>query len=547
MTSEARSPRALMAAVAAVIAAQVVLVFKAPINWDEYLHFSQIVDLAEGRLQWGLQTLHARLLAWVLWVPGDAIAQIQAARLAALACSAATTGFVVLLAARFVDRWSAWLAGLAYIAGGYVFAHAFAVRPDPFATAALMGALCLLAIGRLSALRMAAAGILIGLAGAMTIKSVFFAPCFAGVALMRAMEAPDGPWRRLAIVAIAPLVAGLVFAATVTAHGADASGGENGAAGLSRRAAAFLADAPLLHARYAAIQFLLTPLVTFGVVATAMVWRRLSPAERFTVVGLLAPLATLLFYRNTFPYYFAFLYAPVCVAIAPSLALIGGRLWRAAAPLAAIAGAVVLLLAQKPIVLDGQRMLLGEINRLFGEEVAYLSHVPFAPRHERILPHFLSGPGLARYLEPSDPAIARRIEAGEVGFVLADSPALKAALIGDAAASPLPLRDVEALSSRFISHDGMIWIYGRVVCPAEAPVALDIARAGPFAADGGALEIDGARIEDGASVVLERGAHLARAFGPRCVALWALPEPPGPPGPSFRRAPVVGFFGAAGR
>ncbi|MEL6793409.1 MAG: hypothetical protein AAFP78_08140, partial [Pseudomonadota bacterium] len=417
---EETQTRLLMIAVAAVVGAQVVLVFAKPINWDEFLHFSQVADLAEGRLHWRLQTLHARVFAYALAAPGDAIDQIRAARLGALAFSVATTAMVILLASRFADRRIAWLCGLAYIAGGYVFVHAFALRPDPAATAALMAALCLMAFGRLSAPRLVAAGVLIGLAGALTIKSVFFLPCFAGIAWMRAAETPDDRWPRLALIAIVPVVAMAAFAALIAWHGADATGGEGKTDGLARRIGAFVLEAPLQNVRYGLIQLVLTPLATVGVIASLAFLRRLDGSERVAVIGLLAPLATLLFFRNTFPYYFVFLYAPLCVAIAPGLAQLRGRIARAATIPAAVFGAVVLASAQTPSILSEQRALLNEVNRLFPETAGYVAHVPFAPRHGRVLPHFLSGPGLERYAARGAAVIAERVEAGDAAFALAD-------------------------------------------------------------------------------------------------------------------------------
>ena len=205
----------LFGVVLAVIAVQIWLIFQKAINWDEFLHYGQIYALEDGRFGKALQSLHVRLFGWTTLVSQDVITQIQAARLIMLACVYLTAAGVVLLARKLVNVQTAMICGLVYLTAGYVFTNGFTYRPDPVAAAALMGALCLLALGTINWRRMILAGILVGFAGVMTIKSIFYAPCFAAVAFLWWGESKASKsnviMQSTAIVVVALLSFGLIL------------------------------------------------------------------------------------------------------------------------------------------------------------------------------------------------------------------------------------------------------------------------------------------------------------------------------------------------
>ena len=57
----AASPALIVGAIAVVLVAQVYLVFAKSINWDEFLHLSQLHDLRGGRLVHAFQMLQTGL------------------------------------------------------------------------------------------------------------------------------------------------------------------------------------------------------------------------------------------------------------------------------------------------------------------------------------------------------------------------------------------------------------------------------------------------------------------------------------------------------
>jgi hypothetical protein len=447
---------------------------------------------------------------------------------------------VVLLARLLVDRRAALVTGLVYLAGGYVFTQGFSFRSDPIATAVLMSALYLFArFGRHTA-ALVLVGALVGLAGLMTIKSIFYAPCFAAFALWRLMDVGE-KLKEAARIAIVPLIALATFVAVLQFHrvGLAPDRGTNFALGSG--IGKFLGDGPGSRTKYIYEQAALAPLITIGLAISAFVWRRMERREAVACAGLLTPLLSLLVYRNTFPYFFVFLMAPVCVGIAPSIGVLLAR-YRLKWLLPIIALAPLYLLARERYdVVDRQRALIAEVHRLFPEPTGYLAYGGIIADYPRILPHLISGVGLQGYRERGVPVIANAIARGEVAFVIADSPPVKAGLEGRQLPDSLFPRDFAMLRANFLHYGETIWIAGKMVCPAAGEQGIEILRGGPYAVDGGLLRIDGVTIADGQALRLARGRHAIEHESGACVRMWALPAVPRLP-PDYPRGRLMTEF-----
>lgn len=541
-TADAHRSWLILAAIAAVILAQAVLVFAKSINWDEFLHFSQVYDLPRGRVIWAIQTLHARLFAWARWVPGDVIAQLEAARLGMLVFETVTAWMIVLSSRLFVDRQIALLAGLAYVAGGYVFLHGFSFRPDPMAAATLLTALYLFARRDLSPPNILLTGILIGVAGVMTIKSIFYLPCFAGVAWYRFAERTEGTRSTLARIAAIPLIAAIAFYGVFTLHRQGIATTQDAtAAGVESTAGSYVLSELFHGLHFTTRQALMAPVITIGILIIPLTWRRYKRSEKVAIGGLLAPLATLIFYRNTFPYYFVFLLAPVCVGISPSIAAMARRYGSMKLMIVVLATPLALLAAEPYGVLARQRALIAEVHRLFPRETGYLAYTGFVPDYPRVIPTLISGVGLDFYYRQGKPVIAEAIERGDVGFVLADNPIVRAAFAGKVVAHSLQPQDFAALHGNFIHYESKLWIAGKMLCPASGEQAFRTYRPGEHSLQGGSAIIDGRRVAEGSSIALQPGLHrLDYASGP-CLRLWALPRVPHPLRP-FPKGPLTTMF-----
>lgn len=533
--------RLIYAVLAAVILCQIWLIFVKAINWDEFLHFSQIYELKAGKLGSSIQTLPTRLFSWSILVSQDVITQIQAIRLVMLACALLAAAAVVALAQRLVRFEIALLCGLVFLTAGFVFTNAFTYRTDPVAAAALMWSLYVFAAGPLTWKRAILAGLLVGFAGALTIKSIFYLPCFAAVAWLHWTEKGAGKLRRFLIFCATGLAAMLCFALLVGLHGAGLPASEAQGSNLQRSLGNFLRFFEFQKIRYVFAQATFAPVVTASLIALPFVARKMSARTIIMLLGLCGPLLCILFYRNTFPYFFTFLLPPVCVAIAPVLERAVVRYGQMPVIGFALLGPVFLLTQEPFGTLERQRETIGEVERLFPQPTPYLSYSGYVPHYPRQFPSLISGVGLRRYWEQRSGQIAEDIEAGRIAFVIATGDALDAIYANDEPTPFLPERDIAALRSNYLQHSDTIYILGREICPDAQDHPITIVRTGPWSIDGGSLMIDGRRIADGSTIRLEAGAHQIRRQGGSCIKLWGLDHVPELP-EGFPGGPIAGSF-----
>ena len=359
------------------LAAQLYLVWFKSFNWDEFLHFSQVYQARAGTLTQTFQVLHARLLWWAPDAAGDLIGQMRAARLVIWGASLLTLAMIFGVARRFASAPDAFFAAFAYLGAGFVFQHAFAIRADPLVTAALMSALFLLVETPLGPARAIAIGALLGLAEMITIKALFYAPCFAGLAYLQWRQAASKLRLlvRFGLIAVAALV---TFAAIYQLHTTDlvavAQGGKRGPALHSGYLRWITIDLPF--AGYILQAMILGPVFfTLAVVAPTS-WKQsgLNRDERLALAAFLAPLLVLFFYRNTFPYFFVFLLAPIAVAIAPALGWARKRYGAVPLALLLTAGPLLLALQEPRSVIDDQSAMIDYVHREFPEPTGYLDY-----------------------------------------------------------------------------------------------------------------------------------------------------------------------------
>lgn len=518
----------LLVAIGCIVALQVWLIFNKSINWDEFFHFSQIYELKAGRLSRDLQVLHARLFAWAPLVSDDIITQIQTARFVMLGGELVATAAIIALAHRFVSRETAWLAGFAYLSAGYVFNHGFSFRSDPLLAGLLMTALWALGTRKLNFATLGLVAMLIGAAGLMNMKAVFYAPCFAGIAWMRIADAPNRTTILLRLCAV-PAIAALAFFALFQLNRSDLPLAPSMLGSLLTGHNGFFSSGLFAKGEYTLLQMMIAPVITLATLMAPLGWNKagLSKPERIALASLLVPLLSLVFYRNTFPYYFTFLMPPVIVAASPVFDMMKQRL--KLLPLMGILSLTpaAILITEPRDVIERQRTLIAQLHRIYPEPVGYLSYAGIVPDYPRIINFLTSGLGLKGYHNAGKPTIARQIEAGNVAFVVADSPPIRAGLHGLAKPEAFQPEDNRALKDNFLPLSGPLWLSGKWLCR-RGESELSIVRPGPYTLDGANAVIDGRIIRHGQTIRLARGSHQVTWQGKVCGKLWALPYLPQP-------------------
>lgn len=516
------------------LALQVFLVFNKSINWDEFFHFSQVYELQQGRLTRDLQVFHARVFAWVPTSGYDIIGQIQTARLGMLGFELVSAAAIASMARQFVDRRAAWLTALAWLTGGYIFQHGFSFRADPMATAALMTALCLTARSRLDKLSVILASVLLGFAFIVTLKSVLYAPCFAGIAWLRLSRSEDRGAILRAFAAIAGLGA-LSFVAFYVFHraGLPISDAPIGETSLNSGGMRFFSEGLFPQAAYVKSQLVWAPVLTIAVaIACALFWRNRSGLDGIALAGLLAPLAVCVVYRNAFPYYFVFAMAPAAVLAAPGIAWLRDRYGELAIVGVMTLTPLMLTVAEPRTVLKDQRALIEEVKRLFPEPTMYLAHTGIVADYPRALNMLASGVGMETYYRAGRPMIAQAIASDQLSFVIADRDTIGTALEGQPHMAGFLPEDVAALHANFVHYWGPLWLRGKRLLGTQS---IEIGQPGRYTLGGAAITLDGKLLRPGETLSLKAGTHNSVVASGRVATLWRGESVPVAPADKFER------------
>jgi hypothetical protein len=499
----------LVAAFAVAALLQFELVFDRPVNWDEFYHLSQTHAFIDGRLTQALQVFYARAFFWVALLPVDAINQIRVARLFMFACELFATGAIYAMARRFAGRFAAAIAALAYLTGGYVFQHGFSFRADPMAAALLMGALWILLANKLEAKAILGAGILVGLAALTTIKIVFYAPAFAGIAWLRWAEAKYSREMlvRLAILAAAAAACSLLFIG-LTILSLPATGMQTASETVSASRRAAFDEGLFPRWPYIVWAMASAPMLALLVVTAPveLVRARLPRPQWIALVGLMLPLASIVLYRNSFPYFYAFILPPVMIAAAVAAEAMLTRFSVAILAAALAANAAIISIATPREVLRTQREVLAQVHEIFPRPVSYFDFpgmvVDFSKAN-----FFMTTWGMKRYWRGEFPSFADVMARETVPLLVVDQETLERNQTGPDAAWELLPQDRKALRNGFIEHWGPIWVAGRTFPAGSKPAQFPIYAPGTYTVEGAAARIDGHAYAPGQVLALSRGEH----------------------------------------
>jgi hypothetical protein len=498
-------------ALCAIVALQVDLLLVKSINWDEFFFFSLIQQLRDGSLDHALQTFPARIFTFLRLLPLGPIDQLLAGRAAMLGCELIAVAALFGIARRFCDARVAALCSLTYLTAGDVFLHGFAFRADPLLTALLMAALWCVVTRRLDWRTVAVVSVLAGLALVVSIKAVFYAPPFAGAAWLRWKEGKASGEPVVGRFAAMAVGASLVFAGLLFAHsnGLAPAGSRGGTAQSALRTVFAAGLVP--QARYLWQQILLAPHVAMLIIAAPLFLGRLKGAERVATASFLLPLLTVVFYRNSYPYYFVFVLAPAMVAVGPVLERLLRHVgyWPYAAVLAA--NALLLNLAEPRNVLPNQRALVEGVHQIFRTPVGYFGFAGMVGDFPRPLSILVSGWGLQRYRQGEEPSLVQLARERPVPLLIVNHPVIEAALKGVSGGDGLLPGDAVMLRENYIPHWGQVWVAGKRIAKGAGTRELTVAVPGMYTLEGASIAVDGRPLRVGQRVELSRGAHLVTA------------------------------------
>lgn len=537
----------LRVCIAVAMALSLHLVLTQEINWDEFFYLSQVHSYLRGDLNLPLQTIHVHFWNWLALTGQDEIGQIRIARVILWLVQCGTIWALYRLAREFFDDIPALFTLLVYLSFDYVLVNGTSFRTDTTAVFFLMVSLVVL-LGPLSIWRMGLFCLLVALAGLVTVKVIFYAPAYIGLALWRVMNAGHR-WRMVVRLAIMVVGTFAVFAALYFAHKASLPGGDNAAAGRMLSGAARITlmetglfprlDYMYLTALYAPVSVVL---VAAGALVVLFGGRGLSGGWRAVPVLILLalPLGSFVFYRNAFPYYYAFILPPAMLLAGAVMA--GFDRHRAVQSGLAVLVTITIVFSWRALPEQGlthQARTIEAVHRMFPEPVAYFDRSKTIASFPQA-GFFMTSWGMSGYVEGGRAVLHEAMKEQAVPLLLLNSPHLVAAVAPDARQPRQSLLDADrkALAENYIPHWGVIWVAGKSLSLTGEDQTIEILVPGPYTVEGDApVVVDGREYAPGDVVTLTRGPHRAGGLG-EVVLRWGdhlfQPEAPAPAPPFFK-------------
>ncbi len=512
---------------AGVAAYKVALAWRLNVNWDEFYFLNHIYALTRGELTLLLQGSYTHAFTWLTHVPGYEVDQVVAGRLVMVALLALTAWLVWRLA-------RLWLRGLASVLPPFVFLtfmpvleHGGSFRADSILAPLSVAPLLLLLSGGRRSWGDWLAGATLGVAFAVTVKVVLFAPLVFFAILYRGRSVTHRArieWASAALtMARVGAAAAMVAAALIGLHALSVKPEE------SQTVANFAANAAgttLLETPwFPRVDYFLRyfdwqplPWTLLAVGAGFALFRR-----RFDVAAMSLSLLPLVFYRNAFPYYFVVMLAPASILVGWAFAEISAITRRQANEWVTSSLIVVLWLGA---VFNGlryldrlafdeqqlQREVVAGIHQIFPESVSYIDRCGMVSSFRKAN-FFMSTWGLAVYREQNTAVMPFTLATQTPAFVLVNTPVLSPSFQGELG---LLAEDQKLLAQHYVDYWGPVRVAGAdVMLEAPTTIRVNVPFAGSYrlATTEPLMIGDRVRVNGDLIEVSEQGVEIARMPG----------------------------------
>lgn len=330
--------------IVASLMARVFVVFFYQVNWDEFYFLSLVYEYERGELSRALQTFHVHLFLWITELPLSEVKQIVIGRLVMLGCNIATVFLVYRIGSKFFGKEAALFGLAAYSTLSFVQYTAASFRADPVVCLVLVFAaygMCFFRPGFLNAVYVAVA---IALAVVLSVKAIFLIPTMALLGFAALMTSECDRKLYCTWVLLIGFLAVVFFGVFLAVHMAGISDGaletakkfQSFSYSINRKS--FFPRADRIKAVFIT-DFYYLLLMVFGIIVfgVALIFKKYDRILlAMLMFACLLPLSTLIFYRNAYPYFFAF--------ILPFASIVIGGAWYFAVDMPRLRGAAVVFL-----------------------------------------------------------------------------------------------------------------------------------------------------------------------------------------------------------
>jgi hypothetical protein len=475
----------------------VLLSFTKNVNWDEFYFLSHVHAFIDGRLDRPLQTFFVRGFVWLDQIPGKEMGQILAARFVMVGMVGITTFSIHRIVARLTDINAANIAVFAFLVSGFVLPHAASFRADPIAAALLTSAMAFVLTTQMRVSQVIIVATLSALALLVTIKSALFAPAFLSALIWR--------WSERGVVLsifLSGFLALIIFAGLYAWHasGINAAPGHDTTTNVREAATTGLLRSGLFPQSPTIAAWVVLSVAPIMLAVSGI----LAVKDRRSAIFLIlmaAPVLSVVFYRNAFPYFFPFAVPLLMISVA-----FGAQFLRRSAWLPRL---VILMFATGALQFgvsltegkSAQRETLAEVHRLFPAPVPYIDDSNMVATFPSIGP-FMSSWGMKNYRDAGSPVFGPLIAANKPPLLVTNKWTLISTMFGRDSGQLLP-EDERLLQETFVHYSGAIWLAGREFTLTQNQTQVQMPYAGQYRVETTApITINGQSIGNGDVVAL---------------------------------------------
>ncbi|MBK7902882.1 MAG: hypothetical protein IPJ97_07905 [Proteobacteria bacterium] len=431
---------------AGIVLYKLLLTRRINVNWDEFWFLSFVHTMLRNELMPLLQSAYTHLFTWLPLVGANEVDQVVAARMVMLALLGLTAWLIWRLSALFFDGFAAVAPPFVYLTMIPVMMHGGSFRSDSLLAPLLMTATLLLAAPGRSRRNDVLAGGAIGLAAAVTVKILLFAPMLL-VLILTVRRGNDAagrngialPLRSMLRVGAAATIAACIV---IAAHAVSISGSDHTAASaiqsesltrFAARTASVTVFEPGLFPRgrfltiYANWQPLPWLLIALGAITAA--YRR-----RFDLLALALAMLPITFYRNAYPYFYVVMLAPASVLVGHSIATVSEYVESKGPIFARQIFTLVLalglayqgLLPAARFLQDtqsNQREIVAGVHEIFPDPVNYIDRCGMISSYRKAN-FFMSSWGITEYKATGTPVMQAIAQDAKPAFVIMNVSAL---------------------------------------------------------------------------------------------------------------------------
>lgn len=533
-----------------------VLTSRLNINWDEFYFLSHVYSLIRGDLVLLLQGAYTHVFTWLPALGGDEVHQINAARAVMVALLALTVLLLWRLGRIWLDALPAVVVLLVYLTAAPIMMHGASFRVDSLLAPLTVAALLLVARRGDHRHGDMYAGLLLGVAFALSVKTVLLAPLLISLVWNRPrvdLRMPVTKTRAIALslgrIAIAACLTATVLIVLhwISLSSADV---EKVSTFATQAATKTLLDTPLfarvgflkIYLHWQPLPWLLIALGT----AAALIQRR------FDLASLALSLLPIVVYRNAFPYYYLVMLAPASVLAGHAIQTVASYLSKSRPGFLAMlaVGAIWAGLLHQGgsnisrLLVDGQdvqRAVVSGVHEIFPEPVNYVDRCGMIASYPKVN-LFMSTWGMENYRLAGRPFMPEAIDR-RAAFVLVNHGALNPDDTSNGSLLPL---DRAMIARYYPAHWGPVRVAGaEAVVTAGRALRLAVPFTAQYRVESKETDVflDGQLRRDGAIVMLSQSGfevRLPEAGGVtkarvRFILAAARPPPaaPSPIGPLF--------------